>query len=199
MQTEGQNSMVIINKSPMRSSNVHSMLVFEWVLFVYYLYLFTSIINSGSQYNSRILIYCIVFLLFGKLELTYREMELEDPLHLTPTMKGIRFLIYVCVFNLSIMLLRIIVENLNLNALFLSMHFLVIIVLFLNDFNKKASRYETVSADNGIMNRIITPFLLFMLVKTSESAITEYVFLELMIFGGNLVLSRELVSILLLQ
>lgn len=199
MQTEGQNSMVIINKSPMRSSNVHSMLVFEWVLFVYYLYLFTSIINSGAQYNSRILIYCIVFLLFGKLELTYREMELEDPLHLTPTMKGIRFLIYVCVFNLSIMLLRIIVENLNLNALFLSMHFLVIIVLFLNDFNKKASRYETVSADNGIMNRIITPFLLFMLVKTSESAITEYVFLELMIFGGNLVLSRELVSILLLQ
>jgi hypothetical protein len=126
-------------------------------------------------------------------------MELEDPLHLTPTMKGIRFLIYVCIFNLSIMLLRIIVENLNINAFFLSMHFLVIIVLFINDFNKKTSRYETVSADNGIMNRIITPFLLFMLVKTSESVITEYIFLELMIFGGNLVLSRELVSILLLQ
>jgi hypothetical protein len=72
MQAESQNSMVIINKSPMRSSNVYSMLVFEWVLFVYYLYLFTSIIYSGAQYNSRILIYCIVFLLFGKLELTYR-------------------------------------------------------------------------------------------------------------------------------
>jgi hypothetical protein len=114
-------------------------------------------------------------------------------------MKSIRYLIYVCVFNLSIMLLRIIVENLNINALFLSMHFLVIIVLFINDFNKKTSRYETVSSDNGIMNRIITPFLLFMLVKTSESAISEFIFLELIIFGGNLVLSRELVSILLLQ
>jgi hypothetical protein len=65
---------ILTNKPPLRSENVYHMLIFEWVLMAYYVYLFGSIINSGVQYQLRIIIYCIVFLLFEKLELTYKYL-----------------------------------------------------------------------------------------------------------------------------
>ena len=62
---------ILTNKSPLRSNNVFQMLVFEWLLFAYYLYLFCSVLQSG-HYQTRVLLYCIFFLLFDKLDLSYR-------------------------------------------------------------------------------------------------------------------------------
>ncbi len=73
-QADNQNLIVTINKAPLRSENVYRMMVFEWVLMGYFVYLFTSIINSGEQYQIRIVLYCLIFLLFEKLELTYKYL-----------------------------------------------------------------------------------------------------------------------------
>ncbi len=108
------------------------MLLFEWVLMGYYVYLFASIMESGVQYQVRIIIYCIIFLLFEKLELTYKYLEFEDPLHLMPLTKCIRYVIYLCVFNISLLLIRIIIDNHNIHAFIIFMHFLLTIVFFLN-------------------------------------------------------------------
>jgi hypothetical protein len=76
MSTHADNQTLVImtNKTPLRSDNIYHMLIFEWFLMVYYVYLFGSIINSGVQYQLRILIYCIIFLLFEKLDLTYKYL-----------------------------------------------------------------------------------------------------------------------------
>lgn len=72
--SDNQTLVIVTNKPPLRSENVYHMLILEWVLMAYYAYLFGSIINSGGQYQLRIIIYCIVFLLFEKLELTYKYL-----------------------------------------------------------------------------------------------------------------------------
>ena len=64
VQSEGQSLVIMTNRAALRSEHVYHMLVVEWALMAYYVYLFGSIINSGVQYQLRILIYCIVFLLF---------------------------------------------------------------------------------------------------------------------------------------
>ena len=85
------------------------MLVLEWVLLGYSLYLFGSIVNSGTPYHARTLIYCLVFLVFEKLQLTYKYLELEDPLHLSGLIKCMRWLGYVCMANISLLLVRIVI------------------------------------------------------------------------------------------
>jgi hypothetical protein len=49
------------------------MLLFEWALFLYYLYLFGSV-AWGGYYQSRMLAYCLLFLLFDKLDLSYKYL-----------------------------------------------------------------------------------------------------------------------------
>ena len=48
----------------MRSVQVDQMLLLQWLLLAYYLYLFSSIVNSGTPYHIRTLLYCLVFLVF---------------------------------------------------------------------------------------------------------------------------------------
>ena len=122
---------IVTNKVPMRSTNVYQMLVFEWILFAYYLFMFASVLQTG-EFQGRVLVYCLIFLLFDKLELSYKYLELEDPLHLSPTINGIRFLSYLCIFNLCALLVRIVASNQNLHAFIIIMHFLLIMALFIN-------------------------------------------------------------------
>lgn len=71
---ESQKMVIVANKAPVRSANIYHMLLFEWGLFLYQVYLFASIMGSGAQYQLRILLYCVIFLLFYKLEMTYRYL-----------------------------------------------------------------------------------------------------------------------------
>ena len=68
---ESQYLSIFTNKPPLRSYNVYQMLIFEWILFLYYIYLFSSVLHSG-HYQIRMLTYCLLFLLFDKLDLTYK-------------------------------------------------------------------------------------------------------------------------------
>lgn len=74
MHSENNSISITINKTPLRSQYVYYMLVFEWLMMGYYFYLFGSIISSGSHYQMRILIYCVVFLLFEKIKLSYKYL-----------------------------------------------------------------------------------------------------------------------------
>lgn len=127
----GQYLSILTNKPPLRSNNVYQMLIFEWILFVYYIYLFGSALHDENC-QIRMLSYCLLFLLFDKLDLTYRYCELEDPLHLSPTINCIRYFSHLCILNLSALLVRIVIDNQNLHAFIVVMHFLVIMALFLN-------------------------------------------------------------------
>ena len=74
MHCENNSISITINKTPLRSQHVYYMLVFEWLMMGYYLYLFGSIISSGSHYQMRILVYCVIFLLFEKIKLSYKYL-----------------------------------------------------------------------------------------------------------------------------
>lgn len=71
--TEGQYLTITTHKPALRSSNVFQMLVFEWIQFIYYLYMFSSVLYT-EHFQPRMLIYCLLFLLFDKLELTYKYL-----------------------------------------------------------------------------------------------------------------------------
>jgi hypothetical protein len=175
------------------------MLMFEWVLMGYYVYLFGSIINSGVQYQLRIIIYCIIFLLFEKLELTYKYLEFEDPLHLMPLTKCIRYVIFVCVGNIMLLMIRIVIENHNIHAFIIFMHFLLTIVFFINEISKKNTKLDMNIDQSSVFSKIITPILLFIFNKTSESTLSEFWFIEFLVFATNLFVSVELERILLLK
>lgn len=148
------------------------MLVLEWVLMGYYVYLFGSIMSSGVQYQLRILIYCLIFLLFEKLELSYKYLEFEDPLQLLAGTRCMRLAIYLCVLNISVLLVRIIIENHNIHAFIIFMHFLLTIVFFLNDLTKKNTKLDMNIDHNHLFSKIATPLLLFIFNKTSETALS---------------------------
>ena len=84
------------------------MLIFEWILLAYYLYMFSSVL-FWEHYHTRMLLYCICFLLFDKLDLTYKYLELEDPLHLSTIINCVRYLSYLCIFNLAFLLVRLLI------------------------------------------------------------------------------------------
>lgn len=143
----------------------------------YYVYIFTSIVNCAIPYQSRILIYCIIFLLFQKLEVTYKYVEFEDPLQLMGSTKCIKYGIYLCIFNLTVLLIRIIIENHNLQAFIIFIHFLIYIIMFFSDNSKKSIKLDIIVDQNNIFSNIITPALLFMFNKTSESSLSEFWFI----------------------
>ena len=62
---------VMSHRPAMRSSNVLQMVAFEWILLAYEVYLFGSVVYTG-RYQPRMLAYCLCFLLFDKLDLSYR-------------------------------------------------------------------------------------------------------------------------------
>jgi hypothetical protein len=76
------------------------------VLFAYYVYALGSGVRDEGEI--RMVLYCVVFLLFDKLELSYKYLELEDPLHLGATINCIRYLTYLCMLDISLLLVRIV-------------------------------------------------------------------------------------------
>jgi len=66
---------VMSHRPALKSGNVLQMVVFEWILLAYEFYLFGSVVSTG-HYQPRMLAYCLCFLLFDKLDLTYRYFEL---------------------------------------------------------------------------------------------------------------------------
>lgn len=175
------------------------MLVFEWVLFTYYAYLFFSATHSSGEYQMRIIIYCTIFILFDKLQLTSKYLQLEDPLHLSPITNCIRFLTYLCLFNLLAFLIRIAFENQNLHAFMIFMHFLLIIALFLNEFSKKNTKLDINVDSNNAFTKYVTPLSLFIFNKTVETDFSQFMCLQLAVFSLNQFLSSELNRILLLK
>lgn len=143
------------------------MLVFEWVLMAYYLYLFMSIVTSGAPFQLRIIIYSLVFLLFEKLELTYKYLELEDPLHLLPFTRCIRLATYLCLFNLLVLMVRILIDNQNMHAFLISMHLLLIFIFFISELSKKNTKLDMNIDQNSVFSKMVTPSALFIFSRTS--------------------------------
>lgn len=190
---------IVTNKVPMRLSNVYQMLLVEWLLMAYYACMFSWVLFSNSEYQGRVLVYCLVFLLFDKLELTYKYLELEDPLHLSVSTNGVRYLSYLCVVNLLALLVRIVIDNQNLHAFIIAMHLLLIMALFLNEFSKKNTKLDINVDSNNVFSKYVTPLSLFVFNKTCAATPNHLWYLEFAIFALNLFLSSELNRILLLK
>ena len=79
------------------------------------------------------------------------------------------------------------------------MHLLLIIVLFLNELTKKNTKLDMNIEHSSVSAKIITPILLFVFNKTSENPLSEFLFIELLIFATNMVISVELQRIVLLK
>jgi len=84
-----------------------------------------------------------------------------------PLTKCIRFIIYLCVLNISLLLVRIIIDNHNIHAFIIFMHFLLTIVFFLNEISKKNTKLDINIDQNTLFSKIVTPILLFIFNKTS--------------------------------
>lgn len=84
-----------------------------------------------------------------------------------PLTKCIRFIIYLCVLNISLLLIRIIIDNHNIHAFIIFMHFLLTIVFFLNEISKKNTKLDINIDQNTLFSKIVTPILLFIFNKTS--------------------------------
>lgn len=69
--------------------------------------MFCSVLYT-DYHSIRMLIYCLLFLLYDKLELTHKYLELGDPLHLYATTKCVRYLSYLVILDLSGLLVRIV-------------------------------------------------------------------------------------------
>lgn len=65
--SESPSLRIVTNKVAMRLSNVYQMLMVEWVLMAYYFCMFSWVVFSNTEYQGRVLVYCLVFLLFDKL------------------------------------------------------------------------------------------------------------------------------------
>jgi hypothetical protein len=79
------------------------------------------------------------------------------------------------------------------------MHYLVTIVLFLNDLSKKNTKLDINVDHNTVISKMVTPLFLFMFNRTSNSPLTEFWLVEYIIFGANLLVSEEITRILLLK
>ena len=186
------------HRPALKSTNVLQMVVFEWTLLAYELYLFGSVIYT-NHYQPRMLAYCVFFLLFDKLDLAYRYFELEDPLHLSAIINCIRYMVYLCICNLSLLLVRIVIDNQNVHAFIVVMHYLLIMALFLNDFSKRGMKLDINVDSNNIFSKFVTPLSMFIFNRTCELNELDFWSLELVIFGINLFISSELNRILLMK
>jgi hypothetical protein len=71
------------------------------------------------------------------------------------------------VLNISLLLVRIIIDNHNIHAFIIFMHFLLTIVFFLNEISKKNTKLDINIDQNTLFSKIVTPILLFIFNKTS--------------------------------
>lgn len=189
MHAENNSISLTINKTPLRSQHVYYMLVFEWLMMGYYLYLFGSIISSGSHYQMRILVYCVIFLLFEKVKLSYKYLEFEDPLHLGSLIRSLRWLIYLCMANLTVLLVRIAYDNKNIHAFLIFVHFFLIMMFFVSDASKKNTKLDVNIDYVNLFSHLVTPVSLFIFAKTSHNELTEEWLIEVFAFASNLFLS----------
>ncbi len=83
-------------------------------------------------------------------------------------------------------------QNQNIHSFMIFMHLLLIIVLFLNELTKKNTKLDMNIEHSSVSAKIITPILLFVFNKTSENPLSEFLFIELLIFATNMVISVEL-------
>lgn len=84
----------------------------------------------------------------------------------------LRFVIFLCVGNIFYLLVRIIIDNHNIHAFIIFMHFLLTIVFFINELSKKNTKLDMNIDHNSLFSKLITPVLLFIFNKTSESSLS---------------------------
>ena len=93
-------------------------------------------------------------------------------MHLSGLIKCIRWLSYLCMANKSLLLVRIIIQQHNLHAFIMFMHYLISVIFFLNELSRKSAKLD-INIDHGRMfSKLVTPLLLFMFNKTSESPLS---------------------------
>lgn len=101
----------------------------------------------------------------------------------------IRYLVYLCICNLSLLLVRIVIDNQNVHAFVVVMHYLLIMALFLNDFSKRGMKLDINVDSNNLFSKFVTPLALFIFNRTCHLPQLDFWSLELLFFGGNLFLS----------
>jgi hypothetical protein len=79
---------------------------------------------------------------------------------------SVRYLSYLCVLDLSFLLVRVVIANQNLHAFLVSMHFIIIIALFINDFSKRGLKLDINVDTNSIFAKFVTPASLFIFNRT---------------------------------
>ena len=106
---------------------------------------------------------------------------------------------YLCICNLSLLLVRIVIDNQNVHAFLVVMHYLLIMALFLNDFSKRGMKLDINVDSNNVFSKFVTPIAMFIFNRTCDLNELDFWALEMLIFGLNLFLSSELNRILLMK
>lgn len=83
-----------------------------------------------------------------------------------------RIAIFLCLGDIAALLVRIIIDNHNMHAFIIFMHFLLTIVFFLNDLTKKNTKLDMNIDHSSLFSKIVTPLLLFIFNKTSQTTLT---------------------------
>lgn len=79
------------------------------------------------------------------------------------------------------------------------MHFILIMVIFLNEFSKKNIKLDINVDSNNLLPKFITPTTLFFLAQTNSLHPQEFWYLQLPFFAANLFISSELNRLLVLK
>lgn len=79
------------------------------------------------------------------------------------------------------------------------MHFILIMVLFLNEFSKKNTKLDINVDSNNLFPKFLTPTTLLLLAKTNSLHPQNFWYLQLPFFVANLFISSELNRLLVLK
>ena len=75
------------------------------------------------------------------------------------------------------MLVRLVIDNQNLHAFLVGMHFILIIGLFINEFSKRGLKLDINVDSNSIFAKFVTPISLFIFNRTCEPSHLDFWYL----------------------
>lgn len=91
------------------------------------------------------------------------------------------------------------IDNQNLHAFIVVMHYLLIMILFLTDYSKKSMKLDISLNSNTTFSKFITPLTLFIFNKTCKDNHSDFWYIEFALFAANLFISSEISKVLTLK